>query len=196
MSRLLTNLTITMAAVAAGCGVEHKIHSASGAASTRSVVPKVATPVDQAFLIERDSAGPIRLGMPREKAAKLGGFTVSPATLRLEGKAAPVLRFEHSGEVLAVAEMTSDRLSRIRVLNPRFATSEGVRVGTTARELEKQYGPGKVFTGKGTVCAAFRKAPGRVFCFRSVPDLLVKPDWKKVAARNPVVEVIQVVLVK
>jgi len=148
------------------------------------------------YLIESDAAGPIRLGMTREQAGKVEGFNVSPATLRLEGSPTSVLRYERSGEVVAVAELKGGHVSRIRVLSSQFRTPQGGQVGSTARELAKLYGAGKVFTGKGNACALFAKAPGLSFCFRTTPQLLQKPDWKKVLMRNPAVEVILVIPVK
>jgi hypothetical protein len=193
VSRTLAALAVVT--VAAGCGADRKVHSSSEKAPTRPAVPQVA-PIAKPLLIARDAAGPIRLGMTRAAATKAEGFTVAPATLRLEGTPTPVLRYERSGEVVAVAELTSGRISRIRVLSPQFRTSEGAHVGSDARELAKQYGAGRALTGEGNVCAAFAKAPGRSFCFRTTPDLLLKPDWKKVVTRNPVVEVILVEPVK
>lgn len=187
MSRLLVALSVTV--LAAGCGADRKVSSAP---QTPAPPPVEAKPL----VIEADAAGPIRLGMTREQAAKVDGFNVSAAALRLEGSPAPVLRYVRSGEVAALAELKAGRVSRIRVLSAQFHTPEGVQVGSTARELAKPYGAGKVFAGEGNVCAVFARAPGRSFCFRTTPDLLVKPDWKKVAARNPTVEVILIVPVK
>jgi hypothetical protein len=152
-------------------------------------VPAEAHPL----LIQPAAAGTIRLGMRREEATKLPGFTVTSSTLRLEGASVPVLRFERDRVVSAIAELSGDRITRIRVLSTQFRTPEGLGIGTSARELGKRYGAGKTLTGEGNVCAVFARAPGRSFCFRTTPELLVKPDWKKVARLNPAVEVILVV---
>lgn len=174
MSRILALLTGTV--VIAGSGV----------------VPGVAAPppADRAFLIARDAAGPIRLGMTREVASKIEGFPATPATLRLRTGPTSVLRFERAGEVVAVAELAQGKVSRLRLLSARFLTPEGVHTGMDARSLGKRYGAGKVFARDGIVSAVFPKAPGHSFYFRTTPDLLVKPDWKKVVAQNPTIEVI------
>lgn len=178
--------------LSAGCSVERQIHSAPRPdAPTQS--PPAAPAETQSFLIQPGAAGPIRLGMRREEALKLPGFTVTSSTLRLEGAPVPVLRFERDRVVSAVAELSGGRITRIRVLSSQFRTPEGLGIGTSARELGQRYGTGKTLTGEGNVCAVFARAPGRSFCFRTTPELLVKPDWKKIARLNPTVEVVLVV---
>lgn len=136
--------------------------------------------------LEANGVGPIHLGMSRDEVEKLPHVTVDPSEISLEGERTPTLRVTQDGELLATAELHDHRVTRIRVESPRVATARGAKVGMTARELENLYGPGKVLTGEGNVCALFKEEPGISFCFRTNEPSM--KDWAELREANPEVE--------
>jgi hypothetical protein len=146
-----------------------------------SSAPPVATSVPTE--LAPDTAGPLRLGMSDEEVLALPNLTVAPVERTLEGMPAPALRIAQFGLPVGLAELEDGRVWRITVVTERYRTPEGARVGMTAKELEALYGPGRVLTGEGNVCAVFEQAPGLSFCFTDgAPDRLPEDGWPQLAA--------------
>ncbi|MFN3648908.1 MAG: hypothetical protein ACK47B_04930 [Armatimonadota bacterium] len=175
------------AAVLAGCGGGRSNPAVNG--------PARLPEAPQAPTITATSAGPLRLGMPAEEVQRLPNYTVDRLTQKLEGFSTPALRVAQFGTNQALVELQNEQAWRIAVLTETWRTAEGARVGMTAAELEKIYGPGTVAAGEGNVCALFERAPGLSFCFEAADELqgLGSGDWANLRERNPRVRRILVV---
>lgn len=143
--------------------------------------------------IRSDGAGPIRLGAPASEVERLPGHTVLRFERRVEGERIPALSITRFGMPVAMVELKDGRVWRITVFAEGFRTAEGARVGMTAAELERIYGPGTVLTGEGAVCARFERAPGLSFCFAPDRRLPARPRWSDLRTRGARVHRILVV---
>src|SRR5688572_29435167 len=128
-------------------------------------VPAARPPTGDGARVSSESAGPVRLGMTSEEAARLPGLAASETHLQLEGESYPALLLNRGAQPVALAELKDGKVWRVRVLDPALRTAAGAGLGTSASQLQKLYGPGRLGTGEGNVCATFTKAPGLSFCF-------------------------------
>lgn len=159
--------------------------------SPANPVPGAAPPSPTAPAVTGEAAGPVRLGMPAAEVLELPNLTVVPwEDRKLEGRPAPALRIQQFGLPIGYAELKDGKVWRIVLVSEGHRTPEGAHVGMTAEELQRIYGPGRVLTGEGNVCATFEKAPGLSFCFRSTPELqkLSSGGWSQLAVKNPKVQ--------
>lgn len=92
------------------------------------------------YTITTGSAGPIQLGMPSaEILAALPGVT---AGVELDGEGIEWMTLSMNNETLmnVMLDKNTHTASLIRVLSPRFATAEGVRVGENLQSAGDKLG--------------------------------------------------------
>jgi hypothetical protein len=180
--------------ILAGCGPRRPAYPPVPPQDPRSTTVGPQAPA-RPTAITADAAGPIRLGMSAEEVQRLPDLTVQAVELKLEGQSTPSLSVTQFGVPMLLAELEDGRVSRIRVFSDRYRTPERAHVGATARRMREIYGPGRVASGEGNVCATFERAPGRSFCFdtRGKEKELLGADWDTLIRINPRVKMILVI---
>ncbi len=113
------------------------------------------------FLLAVGSAGRVKLGMSKQEVVQVyRDHQVKEVDLFLEGLPAPALQVYKGKELLLTAELDNENkrtVYRIRTINPRFATREGIRVGSTFGRTKKHFGePAYLGGGEGGLYAVFR----------------------------------------
>ena len=107
-------------------------------------------------LVERGKVGSVAIGSVAETIYEEFGDRARLVDLRLEGQLTPALEIRLFGvqtPVSLVAEISPSNnklvVTRIRVLDPRFRTKEGVGVGSTYSDLRQHYAIDWVGPGEG-----------------------------------------------
>lgn len=110
------------------------------------------------FLLTPSSAGRIRLGASKQEVLQLyRDHRVKEVDLFLEGSpGSPALLIYKGKEFLLTAELLKGTVYRISTTNPKFATRDGIRVGSTIGEAKRHYGePSSMGGGEGGFYVAF-----------------------------------------
>jgi hypothetical protein len=116
-----------------------------------------APTLQNALIVERAHAGPVAIGAIAEDVYhQFGAHLID---LKLEGFLTPALEITLFGSDAAsmVAEIwpSGDKLvvTRIRVLDPRLRTKEGIGIGSTYGDLRSRYPIAWVASGEGAFVA-------------------------------------------
>jgi hypothetical protein len=104
------------------------------------------------FEIRAGSAGPLRIGMTAAAVYEtVGADRVSATDLHIEDTPSPALDIWLYGaraKPTLIAELQADRVWRIRVLDPKFNTADGLHVGSTLADIRAKRG-GSIGIGMG-----------------------------------------------
>lgn len=128
---------------------------------------QTAGPVDPAFLLDRDKAGPFQAGMPVDSLYQLvGRSNVDLVAAFPEGMFQLVLNVKLPGFDKGPALTASIRewpcnvpgLWSISILDPRFRTVNGLGVGSTLGDLKRLYGTNLQVSGaEGCECVFIKE---------------------------------------
>jgi hypothetical protein len=116
-------------------------------------------------LITGKSLGGVTIGMTAHDVVRMfGRHRVVEVDLQLEALPTPALNvLGPAGEELATAELNrAGYVYRISTHDPRFRTREGIRVGSSMRQVVSRYGRPEVLVGEGAVFAVYRWKSGDV----------------------------------
>jgi len=117
-------------------------------------------PTQDAPVVERGRVGAIAIGSIAETIYDDFGDRARLVDLKLEGQLSPALEIRLFGTQASVSLVAEIRpsgnklmVTRIRVLDPRLRTKEGVGVGSTYDDLRKHYQVDWVGPGEGDFIA-------------------------------------------
>ncbi|WP_242927510.1 mechanosensitive ion channel protein MscS [Pontibacter vulgaris] len=134
---------------------------ATTASETSPVIPSEEIPeIDPAtFLIAKDQAGSIKIGMPVEQMRQNvpAAFTITDTILNKEGQqyTAYVLKTAGEKRSLLVEQICEPacKVWRITVLSPDFKTASGIVIGSKYDEVRQKYKINYVSPGEGIFVA-------------------------------------------
>ena len=117
-------------------------------------------PAQDLPVVERGQVGAVAIGSVAETIYNHFGDRTRLVDLKLEGQLSPALEIKLFGSQAAVSLLAeiwpSDNklvVTRIRVLDPRLRTKEGIGVGSTYGELRSRYSIAWVGPGEGDFIA-------------------------------------------
>jgi hypothetical protein len=111
-------------------------------------------------VVERARVGQVSIGAAAETISHEFGDRVRLIDLKLEGHLSPALEIKLFGSQTAaslIAEIWPSNnelvVTRIRVLDPRLRTKEGIGIGSTYADLRSRYSVDRVGQGEGDFIA-------------------------------------------
>lgn len=123
--------------------------------------------------------------MPAKDLSAQPNLTTRQTTIREAGRSFPAIHVSRFGLPLFIAETRDGKVVRAEIVSERYRTKGGARVGSSAHDLEKLFGPGKLEPLGPDLCATFEKAPGLQFCFPGAAHIT---EWKALVKNNPRVQ--------
>jgi hypothetical protein len=107
-------------------------------------------------LVERARVGPVSIGAAAEPIAREFGDRARLIDMHLEGQFSPAFEIRLFGaqagaSLIAEISPSNNQLvvTRIRVLDPRLRTKEGIGIGSTYADLRSRYSVDWVASGEG-----------------------------------------------
>lgn len=113
--------------------------------------------VEKSFILKEHTAYGVKVGFTKDQVyERFPKEDIKMIDLFLEGMPAPAMEISIDSKPCLMAELVNDKVYRIRVLDPRFKTPEGIRIGSTLKELEKAYNEVIFGSGEGSIFARVR----------------------------------------
>jgi hypothetical protein len=127
-------------------------------AAATIVLPRLAHGQMSDLLIGERSMGRVSLGMRAGEAqSQYPAPLTRNAVLLQEGDPQAAIEILDTGSaVLMTAELIGDRVVRIRTMNARLSTKNGLRVGAPFRDAQRMYGEPLLTGGEDGLIAVYR----------------------------------------
>jgi len=114
--------------------------------------------LEKSYLLKEHTAYGIKNGFTKEQVYEvIPKEDVKEIRLFLEGIPTPAMEISIDTKSVLILELVNNKVYRIRVLDPRFETSEGIHIGSTLKELEQAYQEIVYSSSKSSIYAIVRR---------------------------------------